>query len=455
MRYVVPIIRATAMLSVMIFMAQYTISAASCPCDIYAAGGTPCVAAHSTVRALYSAYNGPLYQVRRTSDNQLKEIGVLTPGGYANAAVQDSFLAGKAGTISKIYDQSTNHNDLTKAPGGGFPTACLEASLTVADAKINVNGHTVYGVYTTGAFEPSAGVGYRNNAAKGTATGNNAEGMYMVCSGKHYVSTCCFDYGNAQTNSRDNGNATMETIFFGNSKQWGYGSGTGPWVMNDCENGIQAGVDPNGTKGVWAGNTTIIADYVIGTLKSPKDSNSWTLKGGDATTGKLKTMYSGRQYPGWYPKKLEGAIILGIGGDNSHTGAGTFFEGAMTAAYPPDSTEDAIQANVIAAGYGKTTTSTVDGAPDVITASPFKAGCFLSKSNAVVRLDMYQLVPRGDLDIRLFDLTGRLTATLFKGRPPSRHLTLSLDAKATQPGAYVLKASLNNTTILTKTIALW
>ena len=30
------------------------------PCDIYAAGGTPCVAAHSTTRALYGSYNGPL-----------------------------------------------------------------------------------------------------------------------------------------------------------------------------------------------------------------------------------------------------------------------------------------------------------------------------------------------------------------------------------------------------------
>ena len=33
------------------------------PCDIYAAAGDPCVAAHSTTRALYSSYNGPLYQV--------------------------------------------------------------------------------------------------------------------------------------------------------------------------------------------------------------------------------------------------------------------------------------------------------------------------------------------------------------------------------------------------------
>ena len=38
------------------------------PCDIYASGGTPCVAAHSTTRALFDAYNGPLYQVRRSTD---------------------------------------------------------------------------------------------------------------------------------------------------------------------------------------------------------------------------------------------------------------------------------------------------------------------------------------------------------------------------------------------------
>ncbi len=35
--------------------------AAANPCDLYAAANTPCVAAHSTTRALYSAYTGPLY----------------------------------------------------------------------------------------------------------------------------------------------------------------------------------------------------------------------------------------------------------------------------------------------------------------------------------------------------------------------------------------------------------
>src|ERR1035437_9022782 len=68
------------------------------PCDIYAAAGTPCVAAHSTTRALSASYNGPLYQVLRQSDGKTLDIGVVQPsandgGGYADAAAQDSFCA--------------------------------------------------------------------------------------------------------------------------------------------------------------------------------------------------------------------------------------------------------------------------------------------------------------------------------------------------------------------------
>jgi hypothetical protein len=40
--------------------------------------------------------------------------------------------------------------------------------------------------------------------------------------------------------------------------------------------------------------------------------------------------------------KKEGAIILGTGGDNSHTGEGTFFEGCMTSGNPSDEIDDAV-----------------------------------------------------------------------------------------------------------------
>src|SRR2546423_9664772 len=52
------------------------------PCDIYASGGTPCVAAHSTTRALYGAYSGNLYQVRRAAGkNPPASAGVRGRGG--------------------------------------------------------------------------------------------------------------------------------------------------------------------------------------------------------------------------------------------------------------------------------------------------------------------------------------------------------------------------------------
>jgi len=48
----------------------------------------------------------------------------------------------------------------------------------------------------------------------------------------------------------------------------------------------------------------------------------------------------------------QGAVILGIGGDNSKGATGTFYEGVMTSGYPSDSTENSVQANITAAGYG-------------------------------------------------------------------------------------------------------
>ena len=64
------------------------------PCDLYAAGNTPCVAAHSTVRALYGAYGGALYQVRRASDKSTKDIPVLGSGGYAELVRAGYLLRG-------------------------------------------------------------------------------------------------------------------------------------------------------------------------------------------------------------------------------------------------------------------------------------------------------------------------------------------------------------------------
>ncbi len=318
--------------------------AATGPCDIYASGGTPCVAAHSTTRALYASYNGPLYQVRRTSDNATRDIGVLSTGGYANAAAQDSFCSGTTCLISKIYDQSGRGNHLTQAPPGGFsgPAPGGYDNLAVATAApITINGHKAYGVYV------SPGTGYRNNNTNGIATGDQPEGMYAIFDGTHYNGGCCFDYGNAETNSRDNGNGTMEAIYFGNIKVWGYGSGNGPWIMADLENGLFSGVNQHYN----ANDPSISHRFLTAIIKG--EPNHWAIRGGNAQSGGLSTFYDGPRpnVPGYNPMKKEGAIILGIGGDNSVGAAGTFYEGVMTSGYPSNSTENAVQANIVAAGY--------------------------------------------------------------------------------------------------------
>jgi hypothetical protein len=39
--------------------------------------------------------------------------------------------------------------------------------------------------------------------------------------------------------------------------------------------------------------------------------------------------------------------------ETRHTGEGTFFEGCMTSGNPSDAIDDAVQANIVAAGYGR------------------------------------------------------------------------------------------------------
>src|SRR5689334_12972738 len=174
------------------------------PCDIYAAAGAPCAAAHSTTRALYAGYNGPLYQVLRQSDGRTRDIGLVPatatpvpdPGGYANAAAQDAFCANTVCWITTIYDQSPRHNDLVQAPRGGFSGPAMGGfnNLPIADmAPITIMGHKAYGVFI------APGMGLRQNDAKGTAVDDQAEGQYWVINGQHYNSGCCFDYGNAES----------------------------------------------------------------------------------------------------------------------------------------------------------------------------------------------------------------------------------------------------------------
>ena len=194
-------------------------------------------------------------------------------------------------------------------------------------------------------------MGYRNDKTTGIATGDDAETVYMVVNGKHYNGGCCFDYGNAETDNNDDGAGTMEAVYFGNAKgglNHG-GAGKGPWIMADMENALW------GADKVVSNEKPITPQFVTAMIKgySGKAPGHWAIKGGDSQQGGLQTYWDGKRAPRYAPMKKQGAIILGIGGDNSDRAIGTFFEGCMTKGVATDATDAAIQANIVAARYGQ------------------------------------------------------------------------------------------------------
>ena len=205
--------------------------AAEGPCDITGAAGNPCVAAHSTVRALYAAYDGPLYRVTRASDGQSAEVGLLSPGGFANISLHDAFCPELNCNISYIFDQSPQGNHLYQR----------HQLVNASRHRIVVGGGIpVYGMY----FDP--GFGYHTDFTKGVAIENEPESIFAVMSGtRELTMACCFDYGNSENSitmkNESAGAGAMEAIFFG-SANWQGNTGDnstfkGPWVGADLEAG--------------------------------------------------------------------------------------------------------------------------------------------------------------------------------------------------------------------------
>jgi hypothetical protein len=324
-------------------------SRATGPCDIFAAAGNPCVAAHSTVRALLGSYGGKLYQVRRNSDNTTQDVGTTATGGFASTAAQDTFCAGTTCVITVVYDQSGKGNDLWYQGSTMVPGSTSSSASIATTESLNISGNKVYSLY----IKP--GNSYWVDASKsGIALGSSPEGLYMVTSGTHYNGGCCFDYGNSESDRKADGAGAMDAINFSSITAWGTGAPPGPWVMADLEYGVFS----QGGSGQNKNDLSMTNKYVTAMLKN-NGTTEFALKGADAQSGGLTTFYKGALPGGWSPMKKQGAIVLGSGGDCCKPGGGandsqgTFYEGAIVTGYPADATDDAIQSNIVAAGYGQ------------------------------------------------------------------------------------------------------
>ncbi len=317
------------------------------PCDIYENAGTPCAAAHSTVRALFSSFDGYLYQVKR-ADGMTQDISVLTPGGFADSAEQDTFCNGSSCTIWRVHDQTGNGNFLEaqtpESSVGGY------MGQTAADAEaelVSVGGHAVYSLFT----RPKQAY-WNNGSNTGMPLGAEPQGIYMVTSGTHFNGGCCYDYGNGQIDRNYHGGPTIDAVYFGNNTIWDTGAGDGPWVMADMEDGLISW----GPRGKNPNSPSLPFPFVTAMEKN-NGTTQFALKGGDATQATLTVIWDGSLPSGKSPMQKEGAVILGASGDccysNNNASEGTFYEGAIVAGYPSDETDQAIQQNVVEAGYGQ------------------------------------------------------------------------------------------------------
>jgi hypothetical protein len=322
------------------------------PCEIVAqdGGGAKCVTAHSTVRTIVPGYSGPLYLLCQGSTpagpgtcNGVT-LEIFAKDGYADVEKHDAFCGSETCTIRKIYDQSGQKNDLEPAPKGGAK-ATPDNPAKASALPVMINGHKAYGVLI------KAGMGYRTGCngctikkTNGMPLNDEPQTVYMVTSQKDLIDGCCFDYGNAETTSNDDGNGAVEAVYFGGGVVWGtgYGGKPGPWVMADLENGTYAGWENRQDKSIST-NKPLKFDYVTAVLVGDTaDKNNGKgrfalygadAQGLDASLGKLTCMYDGirPEKTGYVPMQKQGSLILGTGGDNSSGGGGRFYEGATIA----------------------------------------------------------------------------------------------------------------------------
>jgi hypothetical protein len=126
--------------------------------------------------------------------------------------------------------------------------------------------------------------------------------------------------------------------------------------MADYEAGVWAGGSSPSDPG-WGSldtnappnqnNPSLGVPFALGFLKTSQ--NDWSLRMANAMAdNSLTTAYAGA-----LPKQMDnqGAVVLGVGGDNSNNSWGTFYEGAIVAGFPSDEAEDAILQNIKAVGY--------------------------------------------------------------------------------------------------------
>ena len=332
-------------------------TAADGVCDIFAAGGTPCVAAHSMTRSLYASFDGALYRVLNSATNASLDVGVVNAGGPADVSVQEQFCGAALCIVERIYDQSPSQNHLGIEHGAAWfppPRNSQDAGVNMtATARISLGGLPVYSAVFDSHCEstnnPCDGLfaGYSNRTARDTPVGEEPQTVYALYDGHHYDTGCCFEYGNAEKNSTML-NGSMEAVYYG------YGDThpplpaceAGPYAYSDLEHMHEMMTLPG-----FAPVRLEPVDFRFAIVKGTPGRLSLAVADAQHDAA-LQSVYDG-PYPANYTSKKQGGIVLGVGGDNSPWGSGTWFEGVLVRGFSSSETDAAVLANIVAARYAR------------------------------------------------------------------------------------------------------
>ncbi len=327
------------------------------PLDILAAFGTPAVAAHSFTRALSAKYSGHLFKITRASDSTTTFVDPVTPGGIANQATITTFCAATTCSIAAVCDQ------VSGGCTGSGDNALVQA--TVANQPILAQ----YSL-ANGTIIPLAEGGYntslkwlRNragtiNVPTGTSTPITVYGIYATS----VYASCCGGYGDMENPVADTGPGHMFATAYSTGASGQLGTGSGPWVGVDRENGV----DLYGTSPPFHMVHAIAkTDCAAGTINV-------TIKSGDATSGGLTTLFNGPPTFFSYTCHLEGGLSMFEGGDASNTES-AMTDGIVVAGFTNNAADNLIQANLVAF-YGAAGTPTGSSAVNFVTSQAIPAG---------------------------------------------------------------------------------
>jgi len=326
-------------------------------CDIFDSGGTPCVAAFSLTRALYAAYTGPLYLVRNGDTGEASDISVITAGGTANSSAQEHFCGDALCVVERIYDQSPFGNHLGMEHGAPWlspPRNSQDTGVNMtAESKVSLGGAPVYSAVFDSHCDTTRGncdglvAGYSNRTAVGTPLGEEPQTVYALYNGKHYNTGCCFEFGSAEKTPTQVG-GSMEAVYYGCNDTHPPlpPCEKGPYAYSDLEHMHEMmtlpGFEPVRLQPI---------DFLFALVKGEPGRLSLAVADAQKNSS-LRILYDG-PYPANFTSKKQGGIVLGIGGDNSPFGSGTFYEGVIVRGFSGSEVDAAVLADIVAAGYAK------------------------------------------------------------------------------------------------------